>query len=263
MPETASTLWAASARQRFEQRGLVRIEGVVPRHTVETMAGRLWRDLADRHGAQPGKPATWTVERPSGFQAVQASGAFDTMATPSVRALLDELMHPAGWLEPPHWGQPLACFPTSEPWALPHRHWHVDGPCEPTARRRMVGRLFLILAPVAPQGGGTLVATGSHRLVEALADEAGESVRSGEMRQRLGALHPWFAELMGAAGAGDRTARFMATSTRVRDVPLQIEEMTGKPGDLYLMHPRALHAGAPNVSDQSRLVLTQFVAPKG
>jgi hypothetical protein len=124
----------------------------------------------------------------------------------------------------------------------------------------MVGRLFLILGPLAPQGGGTLVATGSHRIVEAIADEAGETVRSGDMRQRLAARDPWFADLMSRSG-GDRVRRFMDRTTQVAGVPLRVEAMTGDPGDLYLMHPRALHAGAPNAAAEPRLVLTQFVAP--
>ncbi|MDB5495034.1 MAG: hypothetical protein JWP86_2371 [Phenylobacterium sp.] len=225
------------------------------------MADRLWRDIARRHGARPGEPATWTIERPFGFQAVLASGAFDAMATPKVRSLLDDLFAPAGWAAPPHWGQPLVCFPSAAPWTLPHRSWRLDGPCEPAARRQMVGRLFLILGPLAPRGGGTVVATGSHRLVEAMADAAGETVRSGEMRQRLASLDAWFAELMTGSDAGDRAARFMGRETEVAGVPLRVEEMTGEPGDLYLMHPRALHAGAPNAAVQPRLVLSQFVAP--
>jgi ectoine hydroxylase-related dioxygenase (phytanoyl-CoA dioxygenase family) len=179
-----------------------------------------------------------------------------------VRTVLDDLMGPGRWAEPAHWGQPLVCFPTAAPWTLPHRSWHLDGPCEAASRRAMVGRLFLILGPLAPQGGGTVVATGSHRLVEALADAAGETVHSGEMRQRLAALDPWFAELMTASGAGDRAGRFMAEPTEVAGVSLRVEEMTGEPGDLYLMHPRALHAGAPNAAVQPRLVLSQFVLPK-
>ena len=42
----------------------------------------------------------------------------------------------------------------------------------------------------------------------------------------------------------------------------QVAEMTGDPGDVWLMHPNAVHAGAPNVLEAPRLVLTQFVLPK-
>jgi hypothetical protein len=262
MAETASILWTDAARKRFETRGLVRFEAVIPRRAAEAMAGRLWADLERREGVRRDDPATWTTERIFGFQTVQASGAFDGMGAPAVRRLLDDLMGQGRWAEPTHWGQPITCFPTPGPWALPHQSWHLDGPGEPASRRAMVGRLFLILGPLAPQGGGTVVATGSHRIVEAMADEAGETVRSGDMRQRLAARHPWFAELMSRSGAGDREDRFMARETKVAGVPLQVEAMTGEPGDLYLMHPRALHAGAPNAAAQPRLVLSQFVLPK-
>jgi hypothetical protein len=258
---TSSILWTEAARERFATRGLVRFEAAIPRRAAEAMADRLWADLERREGVRRGEPATWTTERIFGFQEVQASGAFDRMGAPVVRRLLDDLMGQGRWSEPRHWGQPLTCFPTPAPWALPHASWHLDGPGEPAARRVMVGRLFLILGPLAPQGGGTIVATGSHRIVEAIADQAGETVRSGEMRQRLAARHPWFAELTSPSGATDREARFMARETKVAGVPLQVEEMTGEPGDLYLMHPRALHAGAPNATDRPRLVLSQFVAP--
>ncbi|HEV2530341.1 phytanoyl-CoA dioxygenase family protein [Phenylobacterium sp.] len=263
MAATAATLWTDAARERFETRGLVRFEAALPRRAAEAMADRLWADLERREGVRREDPATWTTERIFGFQAVQASGAFDGMAAPAVRRLLDDLMGQGRWAEPAHWGQPITCFPTPGPWALPHRNWHLDGPGEPASRRAMVARLFLILGPLAPQGGGTVVATGSHRIVEAIADEAGETVRSGDMRQRLAARYPWIAELTSRSDREDRTQRFMDRETTVAGVAVQVEEMTGEPGDLYLMHPRALHAGAPNATDQPRLVLSQFVTPKG
>jgi hypothetical protein len=259
--EPTSTLWTDAARERFETRGLVRFDAAIPRAQAEAMADRLWADLARREGARRDDPATWTTERVFGFQAILASGAFDGMGAPAVHDLLDALFDGEAWAEPVHWGQPLTCFPTPAPWALLHTNWHIDGPCEPAARRQMVGRLFLILGPLAPHGGGTVVAAGSHRLVERLADEAGETVRSGDMRQRLAALDPWFAELMRPSDRADRVARFMDRETEVGGVKLQVEEMTGEPGDLYLMHPRALHNGAPNAAALPRLVLTQFVMP--
>jgi hypothetical protein len=256
----ASTLWTDAARERFATRGLVRFEGAVARPVAEAMADRLWDDLERRTAARRDDPASWTAERVFGFQDVLASGAFDAMATPAVRDLLDALMGAGRWTAPAHWGQPLTCFPTPAPWVLPRANWHIDGPCEPASRRVMVGRLFLILGPLVPQGGGTLVAAGSHRLVEALADQAGETIRSGDMRQRLAARYPWFAQLM-SPSEDDRIARFMARETEVAGVPLQVEEMTGEPGDLWLMHPRALHNGSPNAASLPRLVLTQFVMP--
>src|SRR5207248_2591156 len=42
----------------------------------------------------------------------------------------------------------------------------------------------------------------------------------------------------------------------VGDVPLSIVEMTGVPGDVWLMDLRVLHVGAPNAAGRPRMMLT-------
>jgi ectoine hydroxylase-related dioxygenase (phytanoyl-CoA dioxygenase family) len=42
----------------------------------------------------------------------------------------------------------------------------------------------------------------------------------------------------------------------VHDVPLQVTELTGSPGDAWLMDLRVLHASAPNAGDRPRVMLT-------
>jgi ectoine hydroxylase-related dioxygenase (phytanoyl-CoA dioxygenase family) len=247
-------------RQRFDERGLVKLPGLVARRTAEQMADRLWQELARRHHIQRRDRATWRTERPADFKSLRKTDAFRTMATPEMRAVLDGLLG-RGWLEPDAWGQPLVCFPTQHRWDVPHRHWHLDLPAHPERFRLLVGRLFLILAPLRARGGGTLVATGSQRLVEALSDRADVELSSSAMRKHL-AQHRWFAELMSPTRDFDRAERFMAAPTAIDGVVVQVEEMTGEPGDVFLMHPAALHAAALNALDEPRLVLTQFVYPK-
>jgi ectoine hydroxylase-related dioxygenase (phytanoyl-CoA dioxygenase family) len=53
----------------------------------------------------------------------------------------------------------------------------------------------------------------------------------------------------------------VATHVHVDGVEVRVEEMTGDPGDIWLMHPAALHAAAPNVREAPRLVLAQLVLP--
>jgi ectoine hydroxylase-related dioxygenase (phytanoyl-CoA dioxygenase family) len=126
-----------------------------------------------------------------------------------------------------------------------------------------VGRVFVLLAPVRPEGGGTLIAAGSHRIVQALAERRGSRMSSLEMRQALAADHPWFADLMGPPKDGeDRLARFVSSSTMAGGVPLQVEEITGEPGDVFLMHPHTLHGLSANTLDTPRLALTQTIYPK-
>jgi ectoine hydroxylase-related dioxygenase (phytanoyl-CoA dioxygenase family) len=260
---TALTQALSKAQQaHFEDRGLLKLEGFVPRRTAEGMADRLWKELAQRHHIHRRDPSTWTKERPMQFQALQKSGAFSAFATPEVRALVDDRLGRGQWIEPPYWGQPLVCFPTLEPWDIPHKNWHFDLPDHPERFRQPVVRLFLLLAPLEPRGGGTLVVTGSHRLAEPLAGLEGRGLPSSAVKQRLGAIHPWFGDLMSETRDVDRAARFMVQPMVVDGIPVQIEEITGEPGDLVLMHAAALHNFSPNAREQPRLALAQSIFPK-
>ena len=54
----------------------------------------------------------------------------------------------------------------------------------------------------------------------------------------------------------------MGAAADVDGVPLRVEEITGEAGDVFLMHPHALHGMASNVLDSPRLALTQTIYPK-
>lgn len=254
---------SADQRRTFEERGLVRVPGVIPRAQADVMADRLWAELKRRLGIRRWEPRTWRTERPADFKALQGSSVFKGMASPRLVAILDDLLGRERWVRPPEWGQPLVCFPRSYGrWDVPYQSWHLDLPADPKGQRHDVGRVFAILAPLAAKGGGTLVVTGSHRIVRTLVDEKGFQQSSGEVRKRLKAKHRWFFRLMSKDRERDRVARFMDGPTEVDGVPVQVEEMTGESGDVFVMDPCALHAAAPNVLEAPRLVLAQFVYPK-
>ena len=162
-------------RRRFDERGLVKLEGFVPRNVAEEMADSLWRELARKEGMHRGRPETWQTEIPWGFQALRKGGAFAAMATSELRDVLDSLIGHGGWSNPPNWGQPLVRFPVdAKRWDIPHQVWHLDLTPD-TKRPGLVGRLFVLLAAVRATGGGTLVATGSHRIAAALTPSGGGS----------------------------------------------------------------------------------------
>lgn len=251
-------------RRRFDEHGLVRLDGLIARDTAAAMADRLWQELTRKHDIRRGEPATWRKERPAQFGPLQKTGAFNAMATPELRAVVDSLIGPDAWTDPGGWGLPLIAFPTTAgPWTLPHKIWHLDLTPDPKQSGLIVGRVFVLLAPVRAQGGGTLVATGSHRVVEALAARRSNRLSSLEVRQLLVREDAWFAELMSPPREGeDRIGRFMGSLTRADGVPLQVQEITGEPGDVFLMHPHALHGLSDNVLDAPRLALTQTIYPK-
>ena len=55
----------------------------------------------------------------------------------------------------------------------------------------------------------------------------------------------------------------MDTSTTLEDVDVRVVEMTGEPGDVYLMHPLMMHAPSPNRLAMPRMVLSTTVYQRG
>jgi hypothetical protein len=182
-----------SQQSEFERLGLIQLPHAIPEREVATMCDRVWSDLAQRHRVDRTDRKTWTVRQPTGFQALSSLGAFTPLACPTVCDALDELFGSGGWKRPRHWGQPLVTFPDSEPqWYVPHKQWHLDLPPRSSDLACPGVRVFAFLSSVLPRGGGTLVVTGSHRLVQELAARAGNTLRSPEVRKRLMASDPWF-----------------------------------------------------------------------
>jgi Phytanoyl-CoA dioxygenase (PhyH) len=230
-------------RDEFERTGLLRLSQAVPAADVAVMRDRFWDFLGARFGMAPDRPETWRTGTPRHLQALRRSGAFAAMATPAVRAALDDLLGPGGWEPPKAWGLPLVTFPGVQ-WAVPSSGWHVDsyGP-----EHDLPGvTVFVFLAEVARRGGGTAVLAGSHRLVNRHIASTG-SWRPAEIKAALYAAHPWLA-------SPDADRPLVAG-----DVTVRLEELTGAPGDVMLMHSRTLHAAAPNAAPAPRMLLVEIV----
>ena len=177
------------------------------------------------------------------------------MASPTVRAVLDQLL--GHWKTPPRWGMPLVTFPTPGAWDVPHLHWHTD--LAVTPEPSAVARIFLLLGPSAPHGGGTGYVTGSHRALRQLARKAGRPLPSGVARRMLKEREPWFAALESRRDGEDRSERFMVEGGVADGVPVRLAEMTGEAGDIFLMDPIILHGMTQNVARTPRLMLTEWV----
>jgi hypothetical protein len=70
---------------------------------------------------------------------------------------------------------------------------------------------------------------------------------------------PFFADLLVAdppAGSLQDRADLLQRTGVVGNVQLQIVEMTGVPGDVWLMDLRMLQVGSPNASERPRVMLT-------
>jgi hypothetical protein len=259
MPQTA--ILTPEQLDAFDRQGVVRLPGFYPESDIRAMADGLWADIERRFGMLRDRPESWAVSLPAQFKGLVRSGAFDALGSAKMAGLADALLGAGAWDPPSNWATPLVTFPKAK-WGLPRPPWHTDtGACR-YLNPMPVLRAFTFLEPVRPGGGGTLYVGGSHRLALEM-DRApdGSILRSAEIRKRLGAEHPWFAHLLAAPGVGYR--EWMGVDAQCGVHTVRLEEMTGAPGDLILMHPAILHALAQNALDQPRMMLTISVYRHG
>jgi hypothetical protein len=168
-------------RDAFDRLGFLHLRGAVPRTAVEAMCRRVWDVLSSEHAMHRDAPETWTVQHPTGFKALQGSGAFAEVGSRVVRDALDELVGRGAWQNTWRGGRVLATFRTTDRWDVPHESWHLDFNAPPRTVALPGVSLFTFLVPVAARGGGTLVVGGSHKLVAELAATArpADADRSG------------------------------------------------------------------------------------
>jgi hypothetical protein len=236
----------------FHRTGLVRLPGAV---SPAAMADRVWAHLAAGHGAVRDRPETWPAGSVTGLRPVTDAPEFAALGSPAIHAAADAVLGAGRWHPPRRWGRLLVTFPSGNAeWDLPSGSaWHNDFvPPRPGAGVRAV-QIFWLLADLPPRGGGTLVLTGSHHLVE----RSGEAPHPRRLRQALG-RQPWLRDLWEPA-AGERVRRFMHEGTTIDGVDLKVVELTGRAGDAFVMHCDTLHAMAPNCGSQPRLMATTIL----
>jgi hypothetical protein len=133
---------------------------------------------------------------------------------------------------------------------VPTRHWHWDNPCELHLDHPRALFVVSFMGSVAPRSDGTLILSGSPRMLIQQ-----ERQIPADPRRGLGSLpwerfrrsHPWLMALTGQAPSpADRIAAFIYRETIVGGVPLRVVELTGEPGDMVFCHPAMVHCAAPN-----------------
>jgi len=149
--------------------------------------------------------------------------------------------------------------PGARHWFVPNTIWHVDVPRLGEAGAPGV-QIFILLDDIPPGGGATLVLAGSHRLLN-------DRVRRSKDVKKSLKRRPYFQHLMGPRpqdrdpSDGSHTdpdsARLLNQPGHDGDIPLQVVEMDGQAGDVYITDLRLLHTLAPNASPRPRLMATQ------
>lgn len=246
-------------RQTFFDRGTLRLRRVFHEADAARMVARIWDLLDEKYGARRDDPATWTEKQPTGFQSLTQTGAFNAILGRALVDALNDLLGNGAWNSGKAWGVPLVTFPEpGRTWDIPKNQWHLDFPVRGSPDKLPGIRVFAFISAVEPRGGGTVVAAGSHRLVEYLA-EAGRTQdgHSAQVRDSLAACYPVLGGLWSEpVFEHDRVHHFMTTGNRIDGVKIQVQELTGTIGDVILMHPWTFHAPAPNCRRRPRMMVS-------
>jgi hypothetical protein len=262
------TTLTSSDIQRFERDGYVVVRQAFSPADARTMERRWWSELEGAHGIRADDRSSWHQVR-GDLKAAKRDRVQAAILTERVRGVLDDLLGKAAWSPPRDWGRAIVTFPEPGGWELPTHFWHWDSPCQPHLDRPTALFVVSFIGSVAPRGGGTLILSGSPRLLIQRERRIPVGQRHGlgaELWDEFHRSHPWLMALTGRAPSpADRIAAFMDRETTVDGVPLRVVELTGEPGDMVFCHPAIAHCAAPNRGARPRFmrIKQQFLTDEG
>ncbi len=243
---------AADLIEEFRTTGLVRLESALDDGLIRQARDQLL-NLAREHGVLAEERWAMSHSRfglPKPFRnalnTLNRSADFPDLIHEDLIQMAEELVEDS--VTPMAPGQQiLFSLPSKEPWSIPRDIWHIDLPRQGMHASPGL-QVFTFLDDVEPEGGGTLVVTGSHRLINNLADLPSKKFKQLLKQERYfrSLLNP---DLPSLTWSGETTGR-------VGEVDVEVVELTGKAGDVYLMDLRMLHTPAPNSSHRARMMLT-------
>jgi len=262
------TTLTASDIQRFKRDGYVVVRQAFSGADGLAMERQWWRELEDTHGIRPDDRSSWR-QIAGDLKAAKRDPIQARILTGRVRGVFDDLLGAAAWSPPRDWGRPLVTFPEPGAWEVPATYWHWDNPCD--LHLDQLRGLFVVsfIGSVAPRSGGTVILSGSPRLLIQQEGRIPASQRRGSiamLRERFRRSDPWLMALTGhAPSPADRIAAFMDAETIVEGIPLRVVELTGEPGDMVFCHPVMVHCVAPNRGSRPRFmrIKTQVLTREG
>jgi len=216
----------------FYRDGFTKIEQAAPREVADAARELLWQQL----GLSPDEPESWT--EPVRWAAdMTGAGPFGELCrSPKLAAALDDICGVGGWQPRLVLGNVPVRFPVCPP--ADDRGWHIDANTPlPDGSWAVTGRphtllLLTLLSEVGPDDAPTRIRVGSHRDVAAvLGPDPLELAEMGRLVAEVSASRP-------------------------------VTYATGRPGDMYLLHPFTVHAAdehrgrTPRFMAQSPVLLT-------
>jgi hypothetical protein len=263
--------------EQFIELGYVKLAHAFTPDAAMAVQAFLGGKLAER-GILKDDRATWTKPLVHIKEAYNGP-VFEACETDRLTDAVEDLVGEGRWRtrnESADWGWWPVNFSVGagRAWDIPADGWHWDGMhFRHTVDAPDQGLLMLCaFSEVAPRGGGTLVAEGSHRSVARFLRQFEDGIAYKRAIKTFPTSHAWFQDLTqarvrtfwGGSRSGvrqpetiaDRVTHFMAGRSRfdVDGAPLRVVELTAAPGDVFLCHPFLYHAASPNHSGRPRFM---------
>lgn len=241
--------------EHFRLHGWMRVDAFST-EDAERMRNAVWQAL-EAVGIQRDRHETWTVERPAHLQHLKNDPVFNVVGSKRLLKVIDAIFAGRSYELPPNWGAFFVAFPSARQWCIPSQGWHIDAIYTSSLWPASGIKTFSLLGDVVPRGGGTQILSGSHRLIHHWfqTNPPPAGAKSAEMRKLLQS-HPYIGDLHRAGELKDRVSRFLNQAEEVDGNMLQVIEMTGTAGDVFLLHPLTLHVAAPNNASEPRFLLS-------
>ncbi|KHO26927.1 mitomycin antibiotics/polyketide fumonisin biosynthesis protein [Mycolicibacterium setense] len=223
----------------FKRDGFVKIEQAVPAEIADAARDLLWSQI----GLSADEPASWTVPVVWAADLTGAGPFRELVRSASLAEALDQICGPGGWLPRGSLGNIPVRFPVDPP--AEDRGWHIDANTPlPGDRWAVSGRphtllVLTLLSEVGPDDAPTRIRVGSHHDV-------------------AGVLGPDPIDFLDAGSLVDEVSQ-----TR------PVAHATGRPGDMYVVHPFTAHAAdvhrgrTPRFMSQAPVMLAEALGPQG
>lgn len=221
----------STEREFFATHGYLYRAGFHSRYRLNALRKRLLQEVrrsSERAGASKSLRKLPIFQQIGTLSSsVDAGDAHETLMTPE---LIELVCHLAGQRLPTIQETQLLLSPPNQgTWTLAGLNWHVDVHAED--RDQVPGvQAFFLIDDVAPHGGATLALAGSHRL-----------------RPSGASALPSLRDILRSNDPPERAIQAMG---------VQIVEMSGHAGDVFLMDMRVLHSPSINDSEHMRLMAT-------
>ena len=242
--------------EHFRVHGWMRVRQAFSAEAAARMREVVWAGL-EPSGVRRDRPSTWTVERPVQLQHLKSHPAFEAVGGERLLAAASAILETSAYQRPKTWGALFIAFPSDGEWEVPSSGWHADANYRSQLSPPKGVQIHSLFGDVPPRGGGSLILSGSHRLIHGWFQQnpPPPEARSADLR-RLLLAHPYMRDLHTAGDPAGRIARFMERTEEVDGVPLRVVENCGAAGDVMLLHPLLMHVAARNSGTAPRFLLS-------